>query len=153
MKPIPFIVTTLILTAGATLALAAAAPDSTETTTKRTALPDKVQAGRDFVHQVGMCIDCHSPRNERGEIIIEKDLMGAPIGFAPLAPMPWAPVAPPLAGLPAGYTEQEVAHFLSTGERPHGLPPVRPPMPGYRLSQEQAEAVAAYLASLAPHQN
>ncbi len=59
-----------------------------------------VKRGEYLVNKVGLCIDCHSPRNERGEFIAGAHLAGAPIGFAPTAPMPWAPVAPPLAGLP-----------------------------------------------------
>jgi len=109
-----------------------------------------LQRGDYLVNRVGLCIDCHSPRNERGEHIPELHLRGAPIGVAPLAPMPWATAAPPLAGMPAGWSEKALAHFLMTGERPFNLPPVRPPMPPYRMDEADAKAVVAYLHSLAP---
>jgi mono/diheme cytochrome c family protein len=108
-----------------------------------------VERGRYIVHGVGMCVDCHSPRNERGEFLEGKHLTGAPIPFAPTVPMPaWAAAAPRLAGLPAGYSEQDMIHFLTTGERPHGQPPARPPMPPYRMNRADAEAVVAYVHSL-----
>ncbi|MES1167521.1 MAG: c-type cytochrome [Pseudomonadota bacterium] len=107
-----------------------------------------IARGNYLVNRVGLCIDCHSPRTEKGEIIPAKHLTGAPIGVAPLAPMPWMPYAPRLAGLPAGFTEAELVHFLMTGERPNGRGNPLPPMPPYRLDRADAEAVAAYLRSL-----
>jgi len=108
----------------------------------------QVERGRYLVMSAGLCIDCHSPRNEKGEFIESQHLTGAPIMFLPTVPMPWVPAAPRLAGLPAGFTESEVAQFLVTGERPHGRPPALPPMPPYRFNHEDAAAIAAYLHSL-----
>lgn len=108
---------------------------------------ERVERGRYLVHRVGMCIDCHSPRDERGEFVLAKHLTGAPLGIQPRAPMPWMPVAPRIAGLPAGFSSGETVHFLMTGERPGGRPA---PMPPYRMNREDAEAVTAYLASMAP---
>lgn len=108
-----------------------------------------VAHGQYIVHQVAMCIDCHSPRDPSGAFISGKDLAGAPLGFKPLFPMPWNPTAPGISGLPAGYTEETLAHYLATGTRPNNLPPTLPPMPSYRMSDRDAKAVAAYLASLA----
>jgi mono/diheme cytochrome c family protein len=62
--------------------------------------------------------------------------------------MPWASFAPRLAGLPAGYTQEQIVHFLMTGERPDGRPGPLPPMPAYRFEREDAEAIVAYLKSL-----
>jgi cytochrome c553 len=107
--------------------------------------PELIEHGRYMVFASGLCIDCHSPRNERGEHIEAEHLMGSPIGFSPLMPMPWAPSAPRLAGLPAGYTEEQLVEFMMTGARPNGLPPALPPMPPYRLNRHDAEAVAAFL--------
>ena len=104
--------------------------------------------GRYLVQNIGLCADCHSPRNERGELIPAQALMGAPIGFAPTVPMPaWSPAAPPIAGLPT-MTEAEAVKFLQTGLRPDGSRP-RPPMPEFRLNNADATAVAIYLKSLA----
>ncbi|MFT3782590.1 MAG: c-type cytochrome [Nibricoccus sp.] len=111
-----------------------------------------VERGRTIVHQTSLCIDCHSPRNEKGEFIETKHLTGAPLAFAPTMPMPWAAAAPGIAGLPSGYTKTDVVHFLETGQRPGGRPAPLPPMPAFRFSHDDAEAVAAYLESL-PSQN
>jgi mono/diheme cytochrome c family protein len=102
-----------------------------------------VKRGDYLVNRVGLCIDCHSPRNERGEFVPGAHLAGAPIGFAPAVPMPWAPVAPPLAGLPTMNDAQALV-FLTTGVKPDGSHP-RPPMPAYRFNDEDARAVLAYL--------
>lgn len=107
-----------------------------------------LKRGEYLVHGVGLCTDCHSPRNPDGSPIEGRQLSGAPIPLTPSVPMPWANVAPAIAGLPAGWDEAAMVRFLTTGERPNNLPPARPPMPGYRLNQEDAEAVTAYLGSL-----
>ena len=75
-------------------------------------------------------------------------VLGAPIGFAPLSPMPWMAYAPRLAGLPAGFNEEEFIHFLMTGERPQGRGHPLPPMPPYRFARSDAEAITAYLRTL-----
>ena len=103
--------------------------------------------GKYIVQQVGMCGDCHTPRNAQGEPIAAQALHGAPIPFRPLHPMPFAEAAPRIAGLPAGWTAAQTATFLQTGKRPDGSHPL-PPMPPYRLSQQDAWAVADYLKSL-----
>jgi mono/diheme cytochrome c family protein len=107
-----------------------------------------IERGRYLVNGVGLCSDCHSPRDAAGHFIEGKHLTGAPVGVTPLAPMPWSTVAPRLAGLPDGFSGAELVHFLMTGEQPHGRPAPRPPMPPYRLDRVDAEAVVAYLASL-----
>ena len=106
-----------------------------------------VARGKYIVEQVAMCADCHSPRNERGEFIKERWLQGAPLDFKNIVPMPkWAEVAPPFAGIP-GWTEAQIVTLLTTGKDQKGEPP-DPPMPPYRMTRDDATAVAAYLASL-----
>jgi mono/diheme cytochrome c family protein len=68
-------------------------------------------------------------------------------GAAVAVPPPLANFAPALAGGPANYTEEQFISFLQTGVRPDGSHP-RPPMPPYRLNEEDARAVAAYIRSL-----
>ncbi len=103
--------------------------------------------GRYIVEQVGMCGDCHTPRDTKGELVTAEALHGAPIGFRPLHPMPFAEHAPPLAGLPHNWTAAQTAIFLQTGQRPDGSHPL-PPMPPYRMSKEDAWAVVDYLKSI-----
>jgi len=109
---------------------------------------DRIERGRYLVHNVALCIDCHSPRDEKGQFLAGKHLTGAALGFAATVPMPWAPAAPGIAGL-ENFTPEQAVKFLMTGERPSGVP-VLPPMPAYRMGQAEAEAVVAYLKSLPP---
>ncbi len=107
-----------------------------------------VKRGQYLVNSIGLCADCHSPRNQKGEFIREQWLMGAPLGFTPSVPMPaWSPAAPPIAGL-ASFSDREAITFFMTGKRPDGSMP-RPPMPEFRLNEDDAAAVTAYLKSLA----
>jgi len=51
----------------------------------------KIDRGKYLVENVGMCGDCHTPHNEKGEPIREKWLQGSPLAFKPTVPMPvWA---------------------------------------------------------------
>ncbi|HEX6879891.1 MAG TPA: c-type cytochrome [Terriglobales bacterium] len=106
----------------------------------------KLEHGKYLVNQVGLCADCHSPRDQKGEFIKEKWLEGAPIMFSPSIEIPWAGTAPPLAGL-EGWTDAEAMKFLTTGIDKDGKN-ARPPMPPYRFSESDASAVLAYLRSL-----
>lgn len=105
--------------------------------------PGDPARGRYLVEQVGLCSDCHSPRNERGEFVPERWLEGSALPFQPTVPMPWAPAAPRIKGLPSLSDEQAV-HFLVHGELPGGRLP-RPPMPPFRFSPQDARDVVAYL--------
>ena len=111
----------------------------------------KIERGKYLVDQVGMCGDCHTPHNEKGEPIQEKTLQGMILPFKPTVPMPvWADKSPNIAGLP-GWEDQAAMRFLMTGIAYNDLP-ARPPMPQYRFNQEDAAAIMAYLRSLAPAQ-
>jgi hypothetical protein len=103
--------------------------------------------GKYLVENVAGCNDCHSPHNEKGEVIQEKYLQGTPLSFKPAVPMPvWADTAPNIAGLP-GWEKDAAIKFLMTGIAYNGLP-ARPPMPTYRLHQQDAVAIVEYLKSL-----
>jgi hypothetical protein len=105
--------------------------------------------GKYLVEQIGMCGDCHTPHNEKGEPIKEQWLQGAVLPFKPIVPMPvWAEKSPAIAGLP-GWEKDAAIRFLMTGVAYNGLPG-RPPMPQYRYNQTDAEAIVVYLKSLAP---
>ena len=105
--------------------------------------------GKYLVSGVGMCADCHSTRNEKGEISEAQLLQGAVLTFKPTVPMPvWAEKAPKIAGLPE-WEKDAAIRFLMTGIAYNELP-ARPPMPQYRFNQQDAEAIVAYLKSLAP---
>jgi mono/diheme cytochrome c family protein len=104
--------------------------------------------GKYIVHHVAMCIYCHTPRDVEGVLDQQQLLQGAPMPVAsPFPGQPWAFQAPKIAGLPGGWTGEDMAKFLQTGETPTGHEP-QPPMPPFRFNDEDAKAVAAYLKSL-----
>lgn len=111
-------------------------------------LSAKIERGRHIVEGVAMCHDCHTAMLEDGQPDMANALMGATLLFRPTIEIPWADVAPMIAGLPT-MKDEEAVHFLMTGQRPGGVPP-RPPMPRYKMTRDEAEAVVAYLRSLAP---
>jgi mono/diheme cytochrome c family protein len=146
MNRISIVAIAVFLFAGA--AVVAAEPVA-KSTPKSKGSPAQVARGKYLVEQVAMCIDCHSPRDQKGEFIREKWLQGSALDFKNTVPMPkWAEVAPPIAGLP-GWTAENGVTFLVTGKDPKGEMP-DPPMPQYRMSKEDATAVVAYLKSLPP---
>jgi mono/diheme cytochrome c family protein len=108
-----------------------------------------LEHGKYLVERVGMCGDCHTPRDATGQTIAAQALQGAPLGFRPMHPMPFAEQAPSIAGLPAHYAPAQVATFLETGKRPDGST-AKPPMPPYRMSKTDAWSVVRYLQSLKP---
>jgi mono/diheme cytochrome c family protein len=105
-----------------------------------------VARGEYLVLGIGGCNDCHTPMTPQGPDMAHA-LQGATLLFAPTIEIPWAPIAPPLAGGPVNYTDQQFEHLLQTGARPDGTQ-ARPPMPQFRLNAEDARAVVAYIKTL-----
>lgn len=102
--------------------------------------------GKYIVHHVAMCVQCHSPRDESGNLLQNQLLHGAPMPVkSPYPEKIFAFSTPRLAGLPAGFTEETLARFLQTGDPGQGRTPPRPPMPPFRMNGQDARAVAAYL--------
>ena len=108
---------------------------------------DRVARGRYIVEDVATCWRCHSPVTVTGERDATRWLMGGQVGVQPTVPSGvWAIVAPRLAGGPAG-TDEQIVHLLMTGVSRRGNH-LRLPMPQFRLTQTDAEAVLAYLKSI-----
>jgi mono/diheme cytochrome c family protein len=102
--------------------------------------------GEYFATHVAMCVQCHSPRDAKGELERTRLFKGAPIPLrSPFPSQHWAFAAPAIAGLP-GWTNDDATILLTTGRRRAGYVP-KPPMPPFRLSREDAEAIVAYLRS------
>ena len=105
-----------------------------------------VDHGRYLVEDVAMCAECHSSRNETGDIIPETRLRG---GSMP-ARVPWLadwPVqVPRIAGLP-GYTDTEARRLLTQGAVKRNGTQARAPMPRFRMTSQDAADVIAYLRS------
>ncbi len=108
----------------------------------------RLQRGAYLVERAIGCAHCHTPRDEQGRRLPGRDLSGAMMQYKPIKPSPkWAPWAPAIAGLPPGYSEAEMTTFMETGLKPNGERP-RAPMPPFQLHRDDAEAIAAYLASM-----
>lgn len=112
-----------------------------------TAPQKQVAHGSYLIGQVAMCVQCHTPRDAKGELDRTRLFKGAPIPLrSPFPTQSWAFVAPAIAGLP-GWSNEDAGVLLTTGRRPLGYTP-KPPMPPFRLSREDAEAVIAFLRSV-----
>ena len=81
---------------------------------------DATARGEYIVENVGMCGDCHTPRDSKGGLVTSQLLHGAPLGIQPVHPMPFATFAPAIAGGPRGWSYEQLVQFLETGERPGG---------------------------------
>ena len=109
----------------------------------------QVERGRYLVENVAMCELCHTPRDENGNPDKARWLKGGPAQLRPSYPSPyWALVEPKIGGGPPG-TDADFIKLLTTGISRTGSPP-NPPMPPFRMTRSDAEAVLAYLKSL-PH--
>jgi mono/diheme cytochrome c family protein len=107
---------------------------------------DLVERGKYIVESVAMCERCHTPRDDKGNADRTHWLMGGPVQIRPSYSDPsWALVAPRLAGAPPG-TDAEFITLLTTGISRTGSPP-KLPMPPFRMSRADAQAVLAYLKS------
>src|SRR5947209_1908591 len=115
------------------------------------AADQKVERGRYLVEEVGKCQECHTPYTEKGELDKTKWLKGAVLNFAPINPVQgWHKTSPDLTGssrLFERWKEEGIVKFMMTGLNPRGGK-ADAPMPTYKLTQEDAEAVVAYLKSL-----
>lgn len=107
----------------------------------------QIEHGKYLVERVALCGECHSPRNDKGEFDRAQWLQGELISFKPDHPMPFAAIAPPIAGLPGYATDAAALKFLETGTNAAGKLAMAP-MPPFRFNHEDALAVVAYLRSL-----
>ena len=109
----------------------------------------RLQRGEYLVERVAVCADCHSERDWRGRQDREHWLQGATLDFKPARLMPWAAVAPAIAGLPTITNDVAAVAYFETGMNIAGKKSA-PPMPQFRLEHDDAVAVVAYLRSLKP---
>jgi mono/diheme cytochrome c family protein len=113
-----------------------------------TAPTDAVARGEYLATSVAHCIQCHSPHNSEGDLLRDQLFQGQAMPFKspyPAGPV-WAPRAPAIKRLP-GWSTEEFVSILTAGKRLNGRRPASP-MPQFRMSTQDAEAVAAYLKSL-----
>jgi mono/diheme cytochrome c family protein len=145
-----------IIFAAALLAIVALSTNSTNAwnhgDATAAAANSDVERGKYLVEEVAKCPECHTPRNDRGELRHEAWLSGAPIWIQPVAPIRnWADRAPALAGFPS-FTEAQAERILEKGTGPEGEE-IRPPMHIYHMNHADAKAIIAYLKSLPRNQS
>jgi mono/diheme cytochrome c family protein len=108
-----------------------------------------VEHGRYLAEHVAMCVECHSERDERGNILDSERYMGAPIPIQSGPPWAkdWALSAPPNKGL-RGYDDAQAMRLLTEGSIGRNGTQLKLPMPRFRMTREDAADVIAYLRSL-----
>jgi mono/diheme cytochrome c family protein len=100
------------------------------------------------VHDVAMCVECHSPRDEHGNVITSQEFYGAPVPVgSPSWASDWAIIAPRNRGLP-GYDDAQAMRLLTEGAIGRDGKQLRPPMPRFHLTRQDAADVIAYMRSL-----
>jgi mono/diheme cytochrome c family protein len=108
-----------------------------------------VARGEYIVNNVAVCSQCHTPRDNQGRLQREHWLEGASVWLQSAEPAEnWPQYAPRIAGALPG-TDEEMVTLLTTGIWRTGTY-LRPPMPQFRMSRSDAEAVIAYLKSVKP---
>ena len=109
-----------------------------------------VTHGKYLVEDVAMCGQCHTPHEGEESTSRSRQLQGAPVPWLPSKPeSDWAITAPRIGGTPLPATDADLIKLLTTGIWTTGNR-LRPPMPQFRMSRSDAEAIVAYLKSVNP---
>ena len=106
-----------------------------------------VDRGRYLVERVVMCGECHSTRDQDGNIVSGTRFRGGPMPVRPTWPVDWPTAFPRIAGLP-GYTDAQAMRLLTEGAIKRDGTQLRMPMPRFRMNAQDAADVIAYLRSL-----
>jgi mono/diheme cytochrome c family protein len=108
---------------------------------------DLAARGKYIVEGLSRCGQCHTPHDANGNPDRSQLLQGAAVWLKSAEPAEhWPLQAPRIAGIPPG-TDAEMVKLLTTGIWRDGKP-LRAPMPQFRMTQADAEAVVAYLKTL-----
>jgi mono/diheme cytochrome c family protein len=113
---------------------------------------DKAARGKYLVEEVARCQECHTPKLPDGQFNKEKWLKGVTLNVQPIDPIKgWHKTSPDLTASgrlwQGRWGQAALVKLLSTGLGPGGNP-ADPPMPTYKMTQDDAEAVVEYLKSL-----
>ena len=110
-----------------------------------------IARGKYLVEEVAKCQMCHTPRLESGEYDMSKWMKGAVLDFQPMKEVKgWHKTSPDLtpgSRLWMRWGEATILKYLTTGLAMNGKP-ADPPMPAYKFTQNDAEAVLEFLKSL-----
>jgi mono/diheme cytochrome c family protein len=104
--------------------------------------------GKYIVEDIAICSQCHTPRDSGGVPDRTRWLEGAPVWLKSAEPVEnWPLQAPRIAGALPGADAEMVTLLTTEIWRGSYL---RPPMPQFRMSQQDAAAVVAYLKAAKP---
>lgn len=112
----------------------------------------KVEYGKYLAEEVAKCTDCHTPKAEDGSLDRSKLMKGKVMEYQPIGEIKdWHKTSPDIT--PSGRLwgrwggEAAMVKYLTTGKTPKGTF-AGPPMPTYKMSQKDAEAIVEYLKTL-----
>ena len=110
---------------------------------------DPVKRGAYLVNEVARCGDCHTPRDAKGRLDMNRHLQGATIWFTPKVRMKEFEDKAPnitMSGKAGSWSEERMIKYLMQGGKDGEGSDA--PMPAYHMTREDATAVTAYLRSL-----
>jgi mono/diheme cytochrome c family protein len=105
--------------------------------------------GEYIVNHVAVCSQCHTPRDSEGRPERTHWLEGAALWLQSAEPVADWPLRAPRIGGALPGTDDEMITLLTTGIWRSGAY-LRAPMPQFRMTRPDAEAVVAYLKSVKP---
>jgi mono/diheme cytochrome c family protein len=114
------------------------------------AVADRLAYG-EYLANIGHCMDCHTPRNGKGELMMDKLGAGGQALKGPWGVSISRNLTPDAAGL-KGWTDEQIARAIQTGMDRNGVH-YKPPMAfGWykNISSEDIKSLIAYLRSLPP---
>ena len=144
-----FFACAVLLIGVANTGLAQNVPSKHSANTAKAAEPSAavVAHGKYIVEGLSRCGQCHTPHDSSGNPEQNELLEGAAVWLQSAEPSEdWPLKAPRIAGVLPG-TDAEMIQLLTTGIWRDGKR-LREPMPQFRMTEPDAEAVVAYLKSL-----
>src|ERR1700681_216731 len=113
---------------------------------------DKAARGKYLVEEVARCQECHTPKLPDGQFNKDKWLKGAVLNVQPIDSVKgWHKTSPDLTASgrlwQGRWGRAALVKLLSTGWGRGGTP-ADPPMPTYKMTPDDAEAVVEYLKTL-----
>jgi mono/diheme cytochrome c family protein len=130
----------------------AQAQDNSVAQSKTGGAAGDVARGKYLVEGVAMCGQCHTPRDSQGNPDRTRWLQGGPVPYQSSTPASdWPQMVPRIGGTPPA-PDTDMVKLLTTGIWTATGTNLRLPMPQFRMTVADAQAVLAYLKSLSPKQ-
>jgi mono/diheme cytochrome c family protein len=127
---------------------------------------DLVARGFYLVNYVAACVDCHTPRDEKGALDTTKHLAGSPVPFADVVPDDAGDdggrgaiyarnITPDMDTGIGKWTDEQIKKAILDGVDDEGKPifPIMPYYVFHTMTDDDANAIVAYLRSITPIKN